>query len=272
MSDLHPHWDTTDSSEQPVPVRIKAKPRVAPPSTKKPPQVNRFPAAIFGIIAIAAAGFVVFDGMDLLQGQTVIDATDVHISATGLDPAEVMIQPGESIRWMNDDAIPHILASDMLKDEDGETFETTAIFPGSDHVFTVPAGTLPGTYDYESRTSPSINGMIKVALPQTFPAVTQSRSSVAAMPMSQAASSIAALPVVPSSASQAAVASAGGIPTNPYALSNTNYSAASTNPVAATVTTHRPANQPSTGMGLWMAGLAGVIALFFVLRKSSVRL
>jgi plastocyanin len=263
MSNLHPHWDTTDADEQSVPVRIKEKTVRVPPSSKKAPQVNRFPAAVFGIIAIAAAGFVVFDGMDFLQGQSVINAKDVHITANGLQPELVMVKPGENIRWFNDDAIPHILASDTLRDEDGEPFETTAIFPGSDHVFAIPAGTTPGSYDYVSRTSPSINGTIEVTS-------TQAPSSVAAMPMSQAASSIAALPV-PSSASQAAVASVGGIPTNPYALSNTNYSAASTTQVTtATVTNHKPLAQPSTGMGLWMVGIAGAIALLFVLRKSAV--
>jgi plastocyanin len=266
MSDIHPHWDTTDADEQPVPVRIT--------ETKKPAEEhvqasapNRFPAAIFGMIAIAAGGFVVFGGMDVLQGQIADDAIEIHINGDVLNPAEVTVQPGKKLRWINDSNIPHILASDTLKDADGKAFETTAIFPGSTTTYDLPTTTQPGRYEYVSRTSPAINGVIVVSgTTQNQPAssLAQSSSRASVMPVA---------PTVPSSA--AAVTPVGGIPTNPYAIANTAYTQTSSSnglPVAAAVTTHKPTSQPSTGMGLWLAGLAGVAALIIVLKRSSIKI
>ncbi len=124
-------------------------------------------------------------------------------------------------------------------------------------------------YDYVSRTSPSVNGMIDVTSLQTVPVGMQT-SSVAApvMPVSKASSSSV-------STQAAAPTSVGGIPTNPYAITKTNYTDTPSStglPVAATVTTHRPVTQPSSGMGMWLAGIAGLAAFLFVLKKSSVRL
>ncbi len=281
MNNLHSNWENTDEGEQPVPVRVKqASPHAVPQLVQKRQTVNRFPAAVLGIIAIAGIGFFVFDGMNVLLGQTTTNAQDVRISENGLEPDTVKVTAGESIRWINDSSIPHILASDELKNGDGELFETIAIFPGSDYVFNVPAEVPAGTYAYVSRTSPSVNGSIEVTSAQILPAGMQTSSIAAPMMPSSYASSITTTPPTSSSiGTQATVTSVGGIPSNPYAIANTAYTqtngstptSTSGLPAAATVTAHRPVTQPSSGMGLWMAGLAGAAALFIVLKKSAVK-
>jgi plastocyanin len=281
MESMHPHWETTDETEQSVPVRIaeKKSPAISVPAAK------RSSAALFGIAIIAIAGFFTFGGMDLFPAQVGSTAVQITITDSGISPDEILVKGGRRINWMNSSGIPHILSSMNLKDANGKLMETTAIFPGSDFTFDIPVDTPDGTYTYVSKTSPDISGRIVV---QKDRLSTASSSSVTYLPYTKPVTSSlsSSAPstqrpvytpdyVPPSSSSSIAAATVndGDVPQNPYTVGNTVSSTATNNPSSvAPVTEHRPTKQPESGTGLWIASLTGLAALLIVMRKASVSL
>lgn len=281
MSNIHPHWQTTED-EQPVPVRI-AEPKI---SNKEVLAAHRTPAAFIGIALFLAIGFFLFQGINGITGQVSnTSSIDIRLTPNGVEPPVVTVKPGQEIVWKNESTIPHILSSQNLKDANGKEFETTAIFPQSDFSFFVPMNTPNGTYDYISETSAAVIGQIIVNSTGTASASTAA-SSVASVPayvpppvVSSSSSSMQAIPAAPVQTSSSAFVPdqtedflAGSIPQNPNTIANSNSVPVRQQPGHTTstpVTTHKPVSQPQTGMGLWMTLIAGFGAFVIVAKRAS---
>jgi plastocyanin len=277
MDQMHPHWQTTDDEVE-VPVRIAQKAGFAPKAADVP-QAKRSPAALFGILMILLTGFFSFGGMDLFSAQVALEPVVVTLDENGVTPQEITVHAGQRITWMNTGTIPHILSSDTLMDDKGKPFETTAIFPGSELSFDVPSSTQAGTFEYVSKTSPSVTGTIIVESQITTMAPVSSASSISAQSAVSVAAVVSSASSIPSSVS---VSSAGmsdgsevvdqnGIPVNPYTVANT-YTGPTTKGTTAAVTTHRPVTNTEAGAGLWLAVASGIAAMVLVLRKASLKI
>lgn len=284
MSNIHPHWQTTDD-EQPVPVRI-IEPQNA--QVAAVPAARRTPAAFIGVALFLLIGFVVFQGMNGIAGQVSgMEKIDIRLTPNGLQPAVVTVEPGQEIVWKNESTIPHILSSQTLKDEQGEEFETTAIFPQSEFLFVVPMGTSMGTYDYISETSASVIGQIIVDASNTgmqaavHSSVTSSVSAHIPPAVHSSNSSAQPIPAAPAQASSFAFVPnqmedllAGSIPQNPNTIANGNalpVRQQSGRATSASTPSHKPISHAQTGMGLWMTFIAGMGAFVVIIKKASHR-
>ena len=172
---MHPHWQSTDD-EQEVPVRVKA------PAAERPAavRVSRAPAAVVGIALMVGVVAYSFGGLDAILGQLTNPTPDVtvHVRQGGVDPAVATIMPGQTVRWVNDDQIPHVLTSNTLPTSDGKPFATAIMFQAGEAFYTAPATAAEGTYDYISQTSPDVAGQIVIS--NSPAAAASSSSSVAA--------------------------------------------------------------------------------------------
>lgn len=175
MEDIHPHWQADDNIVNLVPGPVE--PQKPWPETTAVP-AKRHTAALLGIALMLAAGFYFFGGSDLLPnfsaqvtGSSSSKASSlssksastvtVHITNTGVEPATLL--PGQSLTWQNDSSLPHIFASDTIKDEKGEPLYTSAIFPGTSLTVSFAPGQLAGSYTYVSRTASDVHGEITLA-------------------------------------------------------------------------------------------------------------
>lgn len=261
MTSLHPDWQSTDG-EQPVPVRSARSEATHAP-------VSRAPAALVGIALILGVAAFSFGGVRGLLGQLAGPTPDVTIrlTPTGPDPDPAVVEPGNVVRILNEDQIPHVLSSDDLPTADGTPFETPGIFAGGDYVFTVPASAADGTYAYISQTNPEFSGEIIVGI--RVAATGSSVSSAAPQ-----ASSVPPLPVIPGSSaaplplptsSRSSVSPsplpAGVIAVNPHVVgARSSGSAGSRKP---TVTQHKPGSNTESGPETWivLACAAGALVL-----------
>jgi plastocyanin len=102
--------------------------------------------AVVGVAALAmtAAGW-------LLPGTAGAATVRVAIEATGFDPAVLVVPPGTTVEWRNDDAVPRALAGDVASPE------------------IAPAGTFRrrfprlGRFDYRDRANAALTGTVVVA-------------------------------------------------------------------------------------------------------------
>ncbi len=272
MSDLHPHWQATDG-ESPVPVRVKTV------SNKRAAvNVSRMPAATVGMLAVVATAFFALGGRDLLTGQVALPTPDVTIRITqdGPVPPSAEIRPGQTIRFVNEDQIPHVLTSDTLPTDDGQSFSSPGLFTNEDYFYTVPANAPAGTHDYISETEEEVTGEIVIVI-SAATASSASSAAVVLQPVSStpaaSANPISSVPVfVPASStpsfpqptpSSVAVQLPGDIlAVNPYVVGRTG-SSGSRRP---SVTQHTPNANAQSGPALWVAGIASVLAIFVATR------
>lgn len=276
MTQMNPHWQTTDD-EVPVNIRVKEHAAVQTHAIASTPAAKRSPAAFFGIAVILVAGFFAFGGMDLILPAQLAASPTVTISDSGVTPAEITVQAGQKITWTNTSSIPQILVSKTLKDGKGKLFETPPVFPNTQVSFDIPATTPAGTYDFESNTSADVSGTIIVtSSTPAAPAAVSSVSSTPAAPVQMSASSVTPAQVQQTASSpdvQAADLTArntvAGVPVNPFTVGNT-FTGNVTKGTTQAVTTHRPIAQPESGAGLWVAALAGCIALGIVVKSASL--
>ncbi len=266
MTSMHPHWESTDD-EQIVPVRSKAPAR-------QPIRVSRAPAAAVGIALMIAAVTYSFGGLDTLIGQLTNPTPDVTVSIkqSGPDPSIVTIKPGQTIRWINDDQIPHVLTGESLPTADGKPFSTPAMFPDSDAFYTAPAAGPEGTYDYISETSDQVAGQIVISNASVAEASSSSSSTEiivpeAPIPQVQPVSSSSSAPVqLPAQSSSVAPSPVGAnvIAVNPYVIGTKKTS--STSSKKPGVTEHKPTKQTETGPAVWIVLACSVAALVLATR------
>lgn len=259
MTPMHPHWQSTED-EQIVPVRSKnAAPRQAI-------RVSRAPAAVVGITLMLAVVAYSYGGLGAIIGQLTNPTPDVtvHIKQSGPEPAIATIMPGQTIRWINEDQIPHVLTAETLPTQDGKPFSTPGMFPGSDAFYTAPLGSPEGTYDYISQTSPDVAGQIVL-----------SNTPVAATSSSSLSSTTTSLPPMQTSSAPAVgqTSSAVPLPSQSSSLApipvGANVIAVNTHVVGAKsssskkpgVTEHKPTKQTASGPAVWIVLACSVAAL-----------
>lgn len=251
MSDLHPHWQSTEG-ERSVPVRT------GPASAAPHAKVSRLPAAIVGIAIMIGGVTYSFGGVREILGQLTNPTPDVTIRLTqdGPDPDPASARPGNVIRFINEDQIPHVLSSDTLPTSDGKPFVTPIIFAASDYFYTLPLNTLEGTFSFISETNPEFSGQIVVSL-ASEPASSASSVSVS-LPISSvpqlppSPSSVPALPL-PASSSRSMQPSplpAGVIAVNPHVVGAKGTGASSSKKPG--VTQHKPTTNAESGPELWI--------------------
>jgi plastocyanin len=239
---IHPDWEETEDDGIAVaavlPNRVIA--------------MSRQPAAIIGIALVIGIGFMALDGHSLFTAQvTQADAT-VHITAGGADPTDVTIRPGQVVRWINDDQIPHVLSSADLPTADGKEFLTSAVFPGDSIDYVAPATATAGSYEYVSKTSESVAGTIIIEGSTGAAPISTSRSSVATISSSSSSRIVQTTPATPLPA---------GLLVNPHTVGG----AKATGPA---VTHHTPTTTSQTGpKTLWFIVLGSIGILVITTRK-----
>lgn len=292
MSTLHPHWqETDDADDRRVRVTAKATKSEAQSALPSSPprvaqQASRRPAALTGIALFLIAGVAAFQGFNQLSigGQVSAPTVNVHLRSTGADPVTITVQPGSTIIWTNDDAIPHILSSETLPTVDGKPFVSSSIFPGSSTHILIPLNAKLGAYAYISQTAQTISGQIlikDVAPTQNPTPVTTTTTQASSVPTTpaptlSAQSSIAATPsqqaALPTDTStpETPAPTASMIPVNPHTVANSPSlpeRQSPGDPAISKVRTH-PKSAPATGPEVWVTIGLSVGALLFLTRRS----
>lgn len=182
MTDLHPHWHSTaDDSPSPRTSSIPAAKSGVHVSVKP---AARLPGAVVGIVTFALIGFTIAGGWETITAQvggsssSAVSASstasvspkvqlppvEIHITGTtGFLPATVTIKPGQTITWVNDQSIPHILTSQTLRNGSGVFLNTPAIFPGSKESFTVGEKETDREHIVISTTDQALRGTVIVS-------------------------------------------------------------------------------------------------------------
>ncbi|MFH0770558.1 MAG: hypothetical protein V1926_04230 [Candidatus Peregrinibacteria bacterium] len=163
MSELHPHWHSTDDAAAHVPIApVKEENDV--PLAKSSFTVSRRPAAVAGIVIALLLGMVFFRGVTNLKGQATPNRIDVEITVQGnFNPSQVTVRPGDIIRWTNHSLIPHILKSASLCSSPTDCLQTESIFPNATAEFAIAPTVPDGPYPYTSLTSAVLSGIITVS-------------------------------------------------------------------------------------------------------------
>ncbi len=279
MTTLHPHWQSTDdSNERSIPVRITKKESHSPSPVcdhRSPVRASRHPAALVGIFLFFIAGAAALQGYGLfgLGGQVSQNAVTIDLTANGASPVTVTVTPGTTITWSNDDTIPHVLSSGTLPTTDGAPFVTSAIFPGSNTHVLIPLTATPGAYAYISETSDMVSGQIIVQAADT----SVFETPVTTMPVTTVSSSSSSVRAVVASsalsveaASSVATVAGGQIPVNPYTVGSGNIPLPDRQQPGqhAAASDHIPDVMPETGSATWIAILLAVLAVLFVTRSA----
>lgn len=91
--------------------------------------------------------------MNLGPGPTAPTGTSVRMAGARFEPSTLTIRAGETVRWFNDDALPHTVTA-----ADG-SWDSGNLPPGGlfEHRFEAP-----GTYQYVCRYHPGMAGTISV--------------------------------------------------------------------------------------------------------------
>lgn len=283
--DLHPSWqsesrDVPDDAPDGQPVTVNARRDAPVPS---PQTVSRRPAAAFGIVLALGLLAAVYGTSSLLHGQTspapqtqTQTGPTVRITESGFDPPILAVRPGDTVTWINESSIPHLLSSQDIETVDGP-LDTSPVFPDSSMAVTIAQDAKTGTFRYVSLTS-TLSGELTVDTAAPVAGLSSARASslatadppaapssaVAAAPSSAPMepstprSSLRPLPPVPSSAPDVPViptAAVGTLPRNPYALNRPDYvdpvqpsspsSARSSSSASATVHAGAPLEPPT---------------------------
>jgi len=86
------------------------------------------------------------------DGSSAAARVTVHIRNFAFDPAEITVKQGQTVAWVNDDSVQHIVKADG--------FESPALQNGGtyEHIFTE----APGEYTYICGIHPSMHGKVTV--------------------------------------------------------------------------------------------------------------
>ncbi len=291
MTTIHPHWDTEEGAVSvPVTARKAERAPVIPASS-----VSRRPAALAGIALVLTVGVLalVQRGDLALPAQTVATA-DIRITPTGFVPQAFAISAGQTITWINEDSIPHILASTNLPTDTSSPLESPPIFPGQRYTVTIPETTLESDYTYISRTSASLNGSVTISALSAAAQEERDRPPVETqpdeIPLEDTVDDVLPEPAQDDWQDDGFPTTGGavraGLPTNPYTVATAGYrpggaasSAMSTGASRPTATVtaqtvpaaqyHRPTSQPSSGMGTWMLCLVAAYAIWILTRATA---
>lgn len=253
MTAIHPHWHSSDD-EHVIPVRVKQS------GKKTDARVSRVSAALVGIMLLLGFAKYSFGGIRNFIGQLTNPTPDItiHLHQDGPDPSPAIVRPGNILRFVNDDAIPHILSSETLPTESGSPFSTPGIYAGNDFFITIPVDALDGMHEYISETNPEFSGQIII---DSSAGTANSSSASIETPVIPSSSA----PLLPPSqrSSVTAPLAAGVIAVNPHVVGAT--SSASKKP---NVTAHKPLKNTESGPAVWIAGICAVLAISLTAKRA----
>ena len=113
---------------------------------------------MFGAAAILAVAIVLTAGARLglaaNSGDIPAGAAAVKIDNFSFGPATITISAGTTVRWTNNDDVPHVVSSD-----DNKMFKSKALDTDDHFEFTF---TKPGTYNYYCAIHPKMTAKIVV--------------------------------------------------------------------------------------------------------------
>lgn len=289
MSNIDPVWQSEDG--EPVPVTIKeTEPLQEGDLTGV--HVSRRPAALVGMLVVMGIGFSFFRGVDTLTGQLAGERFEqtIRITADGFFPASVEVEHGQTIIFVNDQDIPHIVESETLCSDTGFCLMTSTLFNGDQDKFTITPDMLPGNYEYFSSISSELIGEI-IVVTETVDDFIDIDEVIGndffaepvgtTTPPPSDAQGFNPLDFAPPPPPQNT-----GLPTNPYAVGSERIHPfdGSGNPIPeafgddpsdipsqpADVIRQGggPLRQPDTGAEVWIVILGSIAGLFFVTRKA----
>ena len=123
-------------------------------------------------LRVVAVAFVLVVGGGLVPVAAAAEEATVRISA-GLDPAELSVAPGTTVRWVNDDVDRHRVRSTG----DGPTsFDSGNLEPGEAFTFTFTAAGRTAYVDDRDRANAAYHGAVTVAQGGASPAPATGRS------------------------------------------------------------------------------------------------
>ena len=168
MSDMHPHWNSTDDSKpssKPVQPIVE---RSVPVTEKKQEvaTVSRRPAAVVGILLVVGMGFGFFKGVESLRGQ-LSPTVQIHITETGFNPDIAKVDYDQNIVWTNDTDEPqHIISGTICESEEtADCLSLGPIPPRGSAVFKIGRTIEDAIYSY-SRVSDGVHGQIALGIAQ----------------------------------------------------------------------------------------------------------
>jgi len=291
MSNIDPVWQSED--DEPVPVTVKET-----DPTKEVDltgvHVSRRPAALVGMLVVIGIGFSFFRGVDSLTGQLASEGLEqtIRITAEGFLPTAAEVEHGQTIIFVNDQDIPHIIESETLCSDTGFCLMTSTLFNGDQDTFTITPDIQPGRYEYFSSISSELIGEI-VVVTQTVDDFIDIDAVIGndffaepvgtTTPPPSNAEGFNPLDFSPPPPPQNT-----GLPTNPYAVGSERIhpfdgagnpipeafgdepSDAPQSAVAANVIREGrgPIRQPETGAGVWVVILGSIAGLYAVTRNA----
>jgi plastocyanin len=116
------------------------------------------------LAALALVLIVVMAPGATAQGMTTT-TTQVSIQDFFFSPANVSVQPGTTVTWVNEGSVPHTVTSD-----DGQ-FDSGVLMPGDSYTVMFKG---QGTITYHCAIHPSMTGSVTVGTPPTGGASGQS--------------------------------------------------------------------------------------------------
>ncbi len=273
------HWHATEEGAIELPVRNGNAPGGASIPGGIPP-ARRMPAAVIGMLLVAAIGFSAVQGWTVWTGQTMAPAQqpDIVLTDGGAEPQTLTVTAGQNVIFRNNASIPQILLFETLIGPNGAPVESSIIHPLSDARVTIPSSIPPGTYPYTSSTSRSVSGtLIVIAAGSVQPQqpLPQERSIplMQQVPASSAASEPASAVPEPASSVAPPVQPAPTLPVNPYAVGTESVPVPAPQPagtVSQDVIIHMPQTNAETGSAAWATAVIGLLSLAFVLRRAQV--
>jgi plastocyanin len=140
-------------------------------STEKRIRITVISCALaLGIFLTMLAIFVPSAGaQDQMQDQNVVT---VSIQDFFFDPAQITVEPGMTVMWVNEGSHPHTVTSD-----DGQ-FDSGVLMPGDSYTVMFKG---QGTITYHCAIHPSMTGSVSVG--QGAPSTSQPAMPAAPMPM-----------------------------------------------------------------------------------------
>lgn len=190
---------------------------------------------------------------------------EVRITSNGLLPVRMTAHPGDTIVWINEQTIPHILESQTLVDASGSLLYTPAIFPESREKFTLSSNHASGEFTYTSTTAQNIEGIVVVEeFAEEIPVSSSSEPPIVSSSRSAISSSSESSDFPPI------------VPVNPYTVDGTRQHPFNSdgNPLDSYNTTrpptagHRPAQNAETGPTIWLTIILSLAGFAFVTRRA----
>lgn len=294
MSNIDPVWQSEDDE----PVEVTVKDASAPQYNERTGvQISRRPAAIVGMLIVIGIGFSFFHGVENLTGQLASEGLQqtIRITANGFEPANPEVEHGQTITFVNDQDVPHIIESETLCSDTGFCLMTSTLFNGDSDNFTITQDIQPGSYEYFSSIDASLVGQI-IVVTQAFDDFINIDEIIGNDFFEEPVETTTAPPSDADSFNPFDFSPPdqveNGLPTNPYAIGSERIHPfdGSGNPipeafgddpseipdstkVASAIAQGRgPLRQPETGAGVWGVVFGSIAGLYLLTRNMFARI